>query len=55
MLGIIRRALRTGEISAEGSKYYNFRTMPMATLPVQQHIPFWYPGNPVTAGGSDST
>ena len=24
--------------------------MPMATLPVQEHIPFWYPGNPVTAG-----
>jgi len=22
----------------------------MATFPVQQHIPFWYPGNPVTAG-----
>ena len=36
--------------SAEGSKFYDFRTMPMATFPVQQHIPFWYPGNPVTAG-----
>ena len=22
----------------------------MATPPVQEHIPFWYPGNPVTAG-----
>ncbi len=44
VLGIIHRALRSGEISAEGSKYYDFRTMPMATLPVQQHIPFWYPG-----------
>lgn len=50
VLGIIARALRTGEISAEGSRYYDFRTMPMATLPVQQHIPFWYPGSPVTAG-----
>ena len=50
VLGIIQRALRTGEVSAEGSKYYDFRTMPMATLPVQAHIPFWYPGNPVTAG-----
>ena len=50
VLGIICRALRTGEISAEGSKYYRFRTMPMSTMPVQQHIPFWYPGNPVTAG-----
>jgi alkanesulfonate monooxygenase SsuD/methylene tetrahydromethanopterin reductase-like flavin-dependent oxidoreductase (luciferase family) len=50
VLGIIARALRTGEISAEGSKYYDFRTMPMATMPVQEHIPFWYPGSPVTAG-----
>jgi alkanesulfonate monooxygenase SsuD/methylene tetrahydromethanopterin reductase-like flavin-dependent oxidoreductase (luciferase family) len=50
ILGIVARALRTGEVSAEGSKYYSFRTMPMATLPVQQHIPFWYPGSPVTAG-----
>jgi alkanesulfonate monooxygenase SsuD/methylene tetrahydromethanopterin reductase-like flavin-dependent oxidoreductase (luciferase family) len=50
VLGIICRALRTGEISAEGSKYYRFRTMPMATMPVQPHIPFWYPGSPVTAG-----
>jgi alkanesulfonate monooxygenase SsuD/methylene tetrahydromethanopterin reductase-like flavin-dependent oxidoreductase (luciferase family) len=50
VLGIVCRALRSGEISAEGSKYYDFRTMPMATLPVQPHIPFWYPGSPVTAG-----
>jgi alkanesulfonate monooxygenase SsuD/methylene tetrahydromethanopterin reductase-like flavin-dependent oxidoreductase (luciferase family) len=50
VLGIICRALRTGEISSEGSKFYNFRTMPMATPPVQEHIPFWYPGNPVNAG-----
>jgi alkanesulfonate monooxygenase SsuD/methylene tetrahydromethanopterin reductase-like flavin-dependent oxidoreductase (luciferase family) len=50
VLGIICRALRTGQISAEGSKYYDFRTMPMATMPVQDHIPFWYPGSPVTAG-----
>lgn len=50
VLGIIARALRTGEISAEGSKYYDFRTMPMSTMPVQDHIPFWYPGSPVTAG-----
>jgi alkanesulfonate monooxygenase SsuD/methylene tetrahydromethanopterin reductase-like flavin-dependent oxidoreductase (luciferase family) len=50
VLGIICRALRTGEVSSEGSKFYDFRTMPMATPPVQEHIPFWYPGNPVTAG-----
>jgi len=50
VLGIVCRALRTGEISSEGSKYYTFRTMPMATKPVQAHIPFWYPGSPATAG-----
>ena len=50
MLGIIARALRTGEISSDESKYYDFRTMPMATMPVQERIPFWYPGSPVTAG-----
>ncbi len=50
VLGIVARALKTGEISAEGSKYYKFRTMPMSTRPVQATIPFWYPGSPVTAG-----
>lgn len=50
VLGIIARALRTGEVSSEESTYYDFRTMPMATLPVQEHIPFWYPGSPATAG-----
>jgi alkanesulfonate monooxygenase SsuD/methylene tetrahydromethanopterin reductase-like flavin-dependent oxidoreductase (luciferase family) len=50
VLGIIARALRTGEISSEESRYYDFRTMPMATFPVQERIPFWYPGSPATAG-----
>ena len=50
VLGIVCRALRTGEISSEDSRFYDFRTMPLATPPVQEHIPFWYPGNPVTAG-----
>ena len=50
VLGIICRALRSGEISSEDSKYYDFRTMPMATMPVQETMPFWYPGRPVTAG-----
>ena len=50
VLGILCRAFRSGEVSAEGSKYYEFRTAPIATPPVQEHIPFWYPGNPVTAG-----
>jgi alkanesulfonate monooxygenase SsuD/methylene tetrahydromethanopterin reductase-like flavin-dependent oxidoreductase (luciferase family) len=49
-LAIIARALKSGEISAEGSKFHSFRTMPMATLPCQRNIPFWYPANPVKAG-----
>ncbi|MEO6571828.1 MAG: LLM class flavin-dependent oxidoreductase, partial [Ilumatobacteraceae bacterium] len=50
VLGIICRALRTGEISSEGSRFHDFRTMPMSTRPVQDHIPFWYPGSAATAG-----
>ena len=49
-LGIIADALRTGEISSENSSYHDFPTMPMSTRPFQEHIPFWYPGNPETAG-----
>ncbi|MBB3083989.1 LLM class flavin-dependent oxidoreductase [Geodermatophilus sabuli] len=49
-LGIIADALRTGEISSEHSRYHDFPTMPMSTRPFQDHIPFWYPGNPETAG-----
>ena len=49
-LGIICHALATGEISSEGSTYHNFPTVPLAPKPVQDPIPFWYPGNPVTAG-----
>jgi alkanesulfonate monooxygenase SsuD/methylene tetrahydromethanopterin reductase-like flavin-dependent oxidoreductase (luciferase family) len=49
-LGIIADALRTGEISSENSAYLDFPTMPLTTGPLQETIPFWYPGNPVTAG-----
>ncbi len=49
-LGIICNAFATGEISSEDSKYYDFPTIPMSTKPVQNPIPFWYPGSPVTAG-----
>ena len=49
-LGIICRALATGEISSEGSVYHEFPTVPLATRPVQDPIPFWYPGNPAAAG-----
>src|SRR6201999_3349877 len=50
VLAIIQRALATGEISSEGSRFYEFPTMPMSTRPFQERIPFWYPGNPVAAG-----
>ena len=46
VLGIICDAFATGEISSENSKYYDFPTIPMSTKPVQNPIPFWYPGNP---------
>jgi alkanesulfonate monooxygenase SsuD/methylene tetrahydromethanopterin reductase-like flavin-dependent oxidoreductase (luciferase family) len=49
-LGIICRALATGEISSEGSPYHDFPTVPLSTKPLQDSIPFWYPGNPAVAG-----
>jgi alkanesulfonate monooxygenase SsuD/methylene tetrahydromethanopterin reductase-like flavin-dependent oxidoreductase (luciferase family) len=49
-LAIICDALATGEISSASSKYHDFPTMPLSTPPFQTSIPFWYPGNPVTAG-----
>jgi alkanesulfonate monooxygenase SsuD/methylene tetrahydromethanopterin reductase-like flavin-dependent oxidoreductase (luciferase family) len=50
VLGIIQRALASGEISSEGSRFYDFPRMPLATKPFQDQIPFWYPGSPMTAG-----
>jgi alkanesulfonate monooxygenase SsuD/methylene tetrahydromethanopterin reductase-like flavin-dependent oxidoreductase (luciferase family) len=49
-LAIICDALATGEISSANSAYYDFPTVPLSTKPFQDSIPFWYPGNPVTAG-----
>ena len=49
-LAIICNALATGEISSEGSAYHDFPTMPLAAKPLQEPIPFWYPGSPITAG-----
>jgi alkanesulfonate monooxygenase SsuD/methylene tetrahydromethanopterin reductase-like flavin-dependent oxidoreductase (luciferase family) len=49
-LGIIADALRTGEVSSENSEFLDFPTMPLTTRPLQSAIPFYYPGNPVTAG-----
>ncbi len=49
-LRIICDALANGEISSEGSAYYDFPTVPLSTKPLQDPIPFWYPGNPALAG-----
>jgi alkanesulfonate monooxygenase SsuD/methylene tetrahydromethanopterin reductase-like flavin-dependent oxidoreductase (luciferase family) len=49
-LGIIADALKTGIVSSENSAFYDFGPMPLYTKPYQETIPFWYPGNPVTAG-----
>lgn len=50
VLGMIERALRTGEVSTEDSRFYDFPPMPLQTKPYQERIPFWYPGSPQTAG-----
>jgi alkanesulfonate monooxygenase SsuD/methylene tetrahydromethanopterin reductase-like flavin-dependent oxidoreductase (luciferase family) len=50
VLGIIKHALSDGEISSAHSRFYDFPTMPLSTNPLQERIPFWYPGSPVTAG-----
>lgn len=50
VLSIVVRALETGEISSENSRFFDFPTMPMATRPFQENIPFWYPGSPQIAG-----
>lgn len=49
-LAIICNALASGEISSAGSAYYDFPSMPLSTKPLQNPIPFWYPGNPALAG-----
>lgn len=49
-LGIMCDAFATGHVSSENSKFYDFPTIPMSTKPVQDPIPFWYPGSPVMAG-----
>jgi alkanesulfonate monooxygenase SsuD/methylene tetrahydromethanopterin reductase-like flavin-dependent oxidoreductase (luciferase family) len=50
VLGIIARTLATGTLSSEGSRFYDFAPVPLWTKPLQERIPFWYPGNPTTAG-----
>jgi alkanesulfonate monooxygenase SsuD/methylene tetrahydromethanopterin reductase-like flavin-dependent oxidoreductase (luciferase family) len=46
VLGIIEHALSAGEISSEGSRFFDFPRMPLSTKPLQERIPFWYPGSP---------
>ena len=41
---------RPARSAARTRKFYDFPTIPMSTKPVQNPIPFWYPGSPVTAG-----
>jgi alkanesulfonate monooxygenase SsuD/methylene tetrahydromethanopterin reductase-like flavin-dependent oxidoreductase (luciferase family) len=48
--GIIEHALAAHEISSQDSRFFDFPTMPLSTKPLQDRIPFWYPGNPLTAG-----
>jgi alkanesulfonate monooxygenase SsuD/methylene tetrahydromethanopterin reductase-like flavin-dependent oxidoreductase (luciferase family) len=50
VLGIIEHALAAHEISSQDSRFFDFPTMPLSTKPLQDRIPFWYPGNPLTAG-----
>lgn len=50
ILGIVGNALATGAISSESSRFFDFPTVPLATRPIQDPIPFWYPGRPATAG-----
>ena len=46
ILGIVQRSLANGEISSEGSRFYDFPPVPLSTKPLQERIPFWYPGQP---------
>lgn len=50
VLGIIERALAGDQISSEGSRFFDFHPVPLSARPFQEWIPFWYPGNPATAG-----
>jgi alkanesulfonate monooxygenase SsuD/methylene tetrahydromethanopterin reductase-like flavin-dependent oxidoreductase (luciferase family) len=49
-LGLILTGLRTGWVEGKG-KHYNFPEIEVMVSPYQKpNPPFWYPGNPVTAG-----
>jgi alkanesulfonate monooxygenase SsuD/methylene tetrahydromethanopterin reductase-like flavin-dependent oxidoreductase (luciferase family) len=49
-LGLILTGLRTGTVEGKGP-HYNFPSIDVSMSPYQKpNPPFWYPGNPVTAG-----
>jgi alkanesulfonate monooxygenase SsuD/methylene tetrahydromethanopterin reductase-like flavin-dependent oxidoreductase (luciferase family) len=49
-LGLILMGLRTGRVEGTG-KHYQFPEVEVTVSPYQHpNPPFWYPGNPVTAG-----
>ena len=50
-LTLILQGLRTGRVDPEGGKHYSFPPIDVSMSPYQlPNPPFWYPGNPVTAG-----
>lgn len=50
-LALILQGLRTGKVDAVDSKHYDFPPINVSMAPFQlPNPPFWYPGNPVTAG-----
>ena len=50
-LTLILQGLRTGRVDPTGGKHYSFPPIDVSMSTYQQpNPPFWYPGNPVTAG-----
>lgn len=50
-LALVLQGLRTGSISTESSTHYEFPPVDVTLTPLQRpNPPFWYPGNPETAG-----
>jgi alkanesulfonate monooxygenase SsuD/methylene tetrahydromethanopterin reductase-like flavin-dependent oxidoreductase (luciferase family) len=48
---LILRGLQTGTTGGSGGQHYDFPSIDVNMSPVQTpNPPFWYPGNPVTAG-----
>lgn len=50
-LEIVVQGLRTGKIDSEGREFFDFPVIDLAMEPAQSpNPPFWYPGDPETAG-----